>query len=304
MDKTARMANYKPMAFEGSQAQKDAQLIAEGAKRGDYYFLKLNPDPDCELAVVCGGRELCDEGYVVDRPGFRYHSLEFVASGNGLLSLGGKTAALEPGTVFCYGPGIPHRIEASKGSPMVKYFVDFSGTGAAALVRKAFGDGKPWALSSAAWVQRLFEELKAAADGLGESRDEVCSLILRQILAMLADRSLSGAPESLEGSLRFRQLKVRLRELALRGYDVERAARACGISTSYLSRLFRRFDRESPKRYLLRCRMAFAASLLLDPQLLVKEVAALAGYEDQYHFSRRFKAAYGQSPESFRRLRR
>jgi AraC-like DNA-binding protein len=291
------------MAFEGSQAQKDAQLIAEGAKRGDYYFVRLNPDPNRELAVVCGGRELCDEGYLVDRPGFRYHSLEFVASGYGSLSLAGRRAALGPGTVFCYGPGIAHRIEASKGSPMLKYFVDFCGAGAEALVRKAFGDGKPWALSSASWVQRLFEEMKAAADGLGDSRDEVCALILRQILAMLADRSLSGSPESLEGSLRFKTLKGRLRELALLGYDVERAARACGISTSYLSRLFRRFDHESPKRYLLRCRMAFAASLLLDPQLLVKEVAALAGYEDQYHFSRRFKAAYGQSPESFRRLR-
>ncbi len=297
------MANYKPMVFEGSQAQKDAALIADGAKRGDYYFLKLNPDPDGELAVVCGGREVCDERYLIDRPGFRYHSLEFVASGNGYLSLAGKRAALEPGTVFCYGPGIAHRIEASKGSPMLKYFVDFCGAGAEALVRKAFSDGKPWALSSASWVQRLFEEMKAAADGLGDSRDEVCALILRQILAMLADRSLSGSPESLEGSLRFRTLKDRLRELALRGCGVDEAARSCGISTSYLSRLFRRYDRESPKRYLLRCRMAFAASLLLDPKLLVKEVAALAGYEDQYHFSRLFKAAYGQSPESFRRLR-
>jgi AraC family transcriptional regulator, arabinose operon regulatory protein len=250
------------MAFEGSQAQKDAQLIADGAKRGDYYFLKLNPDPGCELAVVCGGRELCDGSYLVDRPGFRYHSLEFVASGYGSLQLGGKRAALEPGTVFCYGPGIAHRIEAAKGQPMLKYFVDFSGASATNLVRKAFSDGKPWAVSSSSWIQRLFEEMKAAADGLGESRDEVCSLILRQILAMLADRSLYGAPESLEGSLRFRTLKDRLRELALLGYDVERAARACGISTSYLSRLFRRFDHESPKRYLLRCRMAFAASLL------------------------------------------
>ncbi|HAE22398.1 MAG TPA: hypothetical protein DCG47_08780 [Spirochaetaceae bacterium] len=291
------------MVFEGSTAQKDAELIADGAKRGDYYFLKLDPDPNGALAVVCGGRELCDESYLIDRPGFRFHSLEFVASGYGSLILAGTRAALVPGTVFCYGPGVAHRIEASGGQPMVKYFVDFTGANASALAQKAFSDGKPWAVSSASWVQRLFEDMKAAADGLGEARDEVCGLILRQILAMLADRSLSGAPESLEGSLRFRTLKERLRELALRGYDVDAAARDCGISTSYLSRLFRRYDRESPKRYLLRCRMAFAASLLLDQQLLVKEVAALAGYEDQYHFSRRFKAAYGQSPESFRRLR-
>jgi AraC-like DNA-binding protein len=300
---------------QGTEKEKAAEFISDRVKRGDYYFLDLNPDPAGSLSVVCGGRELCDGNYLVDRKDFRYYSLEFVASGVGSVNLRGrsldmagiqaraKTFPLKPGTVFCYGPGMPHRIEAGSPSSMIKYFVDFTGSEAESLAAAAFPAGSPWVVASPDWIQRLFEDLKTSADTLTETRSSVCSLIVRQVLVMLADRSLSGTPGEMDRSLKFRGLKARLRELALQGYDLEEAARASNISPSYLSRLFRRFDTETPQRWMTRCRMAFAASLLLDHRLLVKEVANLTGYEDQYHFSRTFKAIYGHSPDTFRRSR-
>jgi AraC-like DNA-binding protein len=186
---------------------------------------------------------------------------------------------------------------------MVKYFVDFSGSEAAPLVSKAFGNPSPWTVSSESWIQRLFEDLNLAAHSLTAGRAAVCALLVRQILVMLADRTLSGAPVDMNRAVKFRSLKTRLRELALQNHAVADAARICGISTSYLSRLFRQYDTETPQHYMVRCRMDFAAALLLDPLLLVKEVATLAGYEDQYHFSRTFKSIHGHSPETFRRLR-
>jgi AraC-like DNA-binding protein len=280
-----------------------AEFISDRVKRGDYYFLDLNPDPVCTLSVVCGGREVCDSSYLVDRKDFRYYSLEFVAAGSGTVGLAGRNHIMEPGTVFCYGPGIPHRINAGPAITMVKYFVDFTGTEAASLAKAAFPDGTPWAVSSSDWIQRLFEDLKSAADHLADSRIAVCALIVRQLLVMLADRSLSGTPGELDLRTRFSSLKNRLRERALQGCSLGQAARDFGISTSYLSRLFRRFDTQTPQRWMTRCRMDFAASLLLDHRLLVKEVSNLTGYEDQYHFSRIFKTIYGYSPETFRRLR-
>lgn len=278
-------------------------FLSRHVRRGDYWFLNLNPDPARELEVVCGGREVCGGDYLVDRPGFRYWSLELVASGQGRLRLSGQSHLLVPGTVFLYGPGIAHRIEGTDHSPLVKYFVDFVGTEAPALAARSFADGLPWAVSAAPWVQRLFEDLKTCADTLSDSRGTVAALVVRQMMAMLADRSLSSRPEVSTLSRRFVGLKAALGEQALRGLNLVEAARECGVSTSYLCRLFRQFDQESPHRYLVRCRMSFAASLLLDPGLLVKEVAVLAGYGDPYHFSRAFKAFYGQSPETFRQLR-
>jgi len=283
-------------------ASHPSHLLSDRVRRGDYYFLDLAPEA-AELAVVCGGREVCDQTYVVDRPGFRYFSLEFVAAGHGTLSLSGRRFSLVPGTVFSYGPGVPHRIEVTTPTPMVKYFVDFVGSQASGLVKEAYPEGHPWEVTATAWIQRLFEDLKVAADTLQESRTNVCALIVRQLLSLLADRGLSGTPEDTPLNLKYRNLRAALKDLALQGLGLEEAARRCGVSPSYLSRLFRKFDSVTPHRFLVQCRMAFAASLLLDPQLLVKEVAQLTGYDDQYHFSRNFKEIYGYSPEAFRKLR-
>jgi AraC-like DNA-binding protein len=50
----------------------------------------------------------------------------------------------------------------------------------------------------------------------------------------------------------------------------------------------------------MRQKMARAASLLLNRELLIKEVAQQIGFEDQYHFSKAFKRIYAVSPDSFR----
>ena len=277
-------------------------FLSKQVKRGDYFFLNLVPDPATDLEVVCGGREVCGEDYLVDRVGFRWWSVEFVAAGHGRATLDNRQLPLVPGTVFSYGPSIPHRIQVAPGSSMVKYFVDFVGPVGESLVRQAFPEGGP-VVTAGPWVQRLFEDLKASAETLGDSKAAVCSLLVRQLLTMLPDKTLSAPSQDQDLLRKFQFIKGKLGELALEKATVEDAARACGVSASYLARLFRMFDRESPHRYLIRCRMAFAASLLLDPRLLVKEVAALTGYDDQYHFSRLFKSVYGQAPDSFRRLR-
>ena len=152
--------------------------------------------------------------------------------------------------------------------------------------------------------QRLFEDLKTSADTLGDSKAAVCRLLVQQLLTILPDKTMSSPLEETELLNKFQLLKAKISEQALEGVTVEEVARSCGVSASYLARLFRQFDQETPHRYLLRCRMTFAASLLLDAQLLVKEVAKMAGYDDQYQFSRTFKSIYGQSPKTFRKLRK
>lgn len=278
-------------------------FLSAQVERGDYYFLNLTPDPHSDLEVVCGGREVCGKEYVVDRAGFRWWSVEFVASGLGQATIGTRTFALVPGTVFCYGPTTPHRLQVNQGSSLVKYFVDFVGSLGEQLALRAFPGAAPCLVAAGSRVQRLFEELKTCADTLGDTKAAVCRLLVQQLLTILPDKTMSSPFEERELLNKFQILKAKLSEQALENVTVEDVARSCGVSPSYLARLFRQFDQDTPHRYLLRCRMSFAASLLLDPQLLVKEVARMTGYDDQYQFSRTFKSIYGQSPNTFRRLR-
>jgi hypothetical protein len=87
-----------------------ASFISTQVSSGEYYLLDLEPAPEVALCVVCGGREVCGTTYEIDRPGFRYHSVEYVASGSGSLVLGGRPFPLKPGSLFRYGPDVPYRI--------------------------------------------------------------------------------------------------------------------------------------------------------------------------------------------------
>ncbi|MGO8947017.1 MAG: AraC family transcriptional regulator [Ktedonobacterales bacterium] len=75
-----------------------------------------------------------------------------------------------------------------------------------------------------------------------------------------------------------------------------------GLTRYDLARQFRIMCGTSPYRYLLRRRLDFAREQLVQSRSLVK-VAIEAGFADQAHFSRVFKATFGITPARYRALR-
>ena len=72
-----------------------------------------------------------------------------------------------------------------------------------------------------------------------------------------------------------------------------------GLSRYELARQFRAMCGTSPYRYLLMRRLDFAREQLAQGRSLV-EVALEAGFADQAHFSRMFKATFGITPARYR----
>jgi AraC-like DNA-binding protein len=75
-----------------------------------------------------------------------------------------------------------------------------------------------------------------------------------------------------------------------------------GLTRYDLARQFRVMCGTSPYRYLLMRRLDVARKLLAQGRSLV-EVAIEAGFADQAHFSRMFKATFGITPARYRALR-
>jgi AraC-like DNA-binding protein len=75
-----------------------------------------------------------------------------------------------------------------------------------------------------------------------------------------------------------------------------------GLTRYDLARQFRIMCGTSPYRYLLMRRLDFARHQLAQNRSLV-EVALEAGFADQAHFSRMFKATFGITPARYRALR-
>lgn len=75
-----------------------------------------------------------------------------------------------------------------------------------------------------------------------------------------------------------------------------------GISQTYISRLFRKYTGQSFNAYLTMVRMEKAKHLLEEnPDMLIKDVAALVGYSNQFYFSRIFRSVTGASPSEYHR---
>lgn len=268
------------------------------------FYLDTYPRSRRPLAVVCGGCEHCQPDYRIDRADFPFHSIEFVARGKGALTLGGRSHTLFPGKVFAYGPGVPHLITTDPDDRLVKYFVDFTGPNAGKMLRQ-YGPapGQALQVTSPDAILRIFDDLIKNAETDSRYSPLLCATIVQQLILKIAETAVVEEVHTSAAFATYQTCRDFIRKNCLALRTLEDVADQCHIDTSYLCRLFKRFDSQSPYQYLMRLKMNAAAQRLHAPGALVKEVAYQLGFTDPFHFSRAFKKVFGVSPETFKTLR-
>lgn len=85
-----------------------------------------------------------------------------------------------------------------------------------------------------------------------------------------------------------------------RNLSLEDLAVAATVSKPQLLKLFRHFIGASPIQYLYEQRLSAAAEKLAHTGVSIKEIAQTCGFANEFHFSRKFKEAYGKSPRAWR----
>lgn len=81
---------------------------------------------------------------------------------------------------------------------------------------------------------------------------------------------------------------------------LEALAQAVNLSPSRLHQIFKNETGMSPAKYLKTLRLAQAKELLETSFLSVKEIRGRVGINDESHFVRDFKNAYGATPSQYR----
>jgi AraC-like DNA-binding protein len=257
--------------------------------------------PGSGLSLVAGGCEWCAPDFVIDRASFPFIAFEFVARGAGRVTLAGRKHELGTGHAFFYDPATPHVIESDSAEPMVKYFFNLTGSRAPALLEELdLRAGTVIRVLDAGHVTALLEEVIDHSLRGGRLALRVAGAALEHALALCADSRGHAATKFDPAHATY----LRCRGHLLRNYPVlgsiEQAAAHCHVSAAYMTRLFKRYDTETPLACLVRLKMSQAMIKLRQPEAQVKAVAAELGYKSSAHFSRAFKAWSGKSPVEVR----
>lgn len=277
-------------------------FISRQVSRARRYYFNLSTTANAPLRIALGGWERVRSDYTIVRRSLPYFSIEFVAEGQGQLTLDGQRYDLAPGVVFAYSPGCQLTIEASWPQAMLKYYVTFVGRRADALLKSMrLSPSGVLCVAAPLEVREILDLMQYYGESHTRLSEQLCASLLPTLRHKIVEQTVGEATidtPSLETYRRLHELIDR-DFLALKG--IAEAAACCGVSVAYACRLFQRFGHVTPYQYLMRRKMKHAADLLSHGKMLVKDVANCLEFDDQYQFSRAFKRVFGVSPAQFRR---
>lgn len=227
--------------------------------------------------------------------------IELITAGELRYTQDGRSFSLSAGDAFVCQPGTRQSFGVGKAAFAHKRYVYFAGpmvemlahaTGIGALDR-VVGAG---ARSQVCQLIKQACRLMAGRAGEAEKTRELSVLALRialEVAGCVPERKL---PDVVLGTMEHMNRNL-TRRVTLRGL-----AQEAGVSTYHLNHLFARHAGTPPLRYLTRRRMAYAAQLLSSTNLLIKEIAAMVGYDNPLHFSGVFSKTMGSGPRRYRAM--
>jgi AraC family transcriptional regulator of arabinose operon len=247
-------------------------------------------DVDYQPGGFCGPRVQSDYQLVVIHGG----SLD--------LSLEARRIAVEPGHAILLSPGHREHFLFSRDAVTHHSWCSIQVDAVPAPMRRVFAavrEPAPFASHLAALLKIGLTQPSALP--AGESLEN--SYFLGIGLALLSGFAISAKAGAVARGPAD-EAKARLDEFVsceygnpLRLSDLSRAA---GVSRQHLMKLFRERGWPTPTECLYRKRLETAADLLSHTGLSVGEIASRCGFANAFHFSRKFRLAYGRSPRDWR----
>lgn len=246
------------------------------------------------------------QSWATERDDPQDHLLIWVLHGHMDVRINEAERTAPPGSIVLLQPHIPHRYQPHQDPGWEWLWLHCGGDAVPDLwsrLRGSVGPVRP--LLTDPLIRSRFGELVTAAaltpvptaTPVDQLRVDSCAYSL---LGLLVDRLEAPGRAEPDGRGDLSALTTWILEHLGSPITVADLVGASGWSAAHLTRLTRREIGLAPLQYVTRLRMTRAERLLADTELTVAEVAAMVGFTDPLHFSRRFRQQTGRPPSHAR----
>jgi AraC-like DNA-binding protein len=227
----------------------------------------------------------------------------YCVKGGGWCELGGQLHTVREGDLLVLPPQMPHTYGAHVSNPWTIHWAHAVGES----LREYLAELGVTAQAPVVWMgedlqlARLFNEVVKSLEGGSAFVDLLqASHTLAHLLAVAIRHRHERNRATSDSVQKVAQGIIYMSEHLDQPLRVSALAALANLSQAHFSVLFKEETGCSPRDYLHLLRIHRACQLLRGSTLNVKEIAASLGYQDQFHFSRQFKAFQGVSPSEYR----
>jgi AraC-like DNA-binding protein len=223
--------------------------------------------------------------------------IEYVRSGNLILFKDKKQLLVEKGDIYFLNRDFPDSDCTGPAGSLSKYYLWLTGTVLENLLHSLNLSGRnSLHLDAAEEFESLMKRMVTLLAKNQPDVDSKASALALEILLFLGKSIRQQIPLILKDTMAYIQQNLHNR------LDIKEICSQLNVNDIYLRRLFLKYIKVSPMKYILEQKLIWSANLLTTTSLSIKEVAYEIGYLDPFYFSNQFKKYFGKSPKQYREM--
>ncbi len=233
--------------------------------------------------------------------------LLYCVTGTGWCEVNGTRHTVRPGDLVVLPPRVPHAYGATEPHPWTLHLAEAIGLQVSEYIRELDASPEHPVVGVGEDLQLVFlfnEVLQTLGRGFAFPQLLRASHALAYLLALLIQHRRERCRDAGEGLEKVARCIIYMSEHLDQPLKVNHLSALANLSPAHFTVLFKQQTGSAPRDYLHLVRMHRACQWLTGSSLSLKEIADRLGYQDQFHFSRKFKAFSGLSPSGYRAIHR
>lgn len=256
------------------------------------------PDPDF-FFVEFTGITYPDSRYCIKRRRAHIYCLEYIIDGTGTVNLNDTVFHPKKGDMYYLPAGARHHYFSSPTDPWTKIWINARGRFVDTLFQSYEMD-KIYHLENCN-LYHLFQDFVSLCENAPSDPyflQKQCILLYHEILLnMYSHFKTSQLPDTRNVA---QKARTYIDRHIYNNITINEIAMHCCLSSSQLTRVFKKEYDQTPYNYIIDCKLDIACRLLSNTTLTVKEIAYRLSFCDEHYFSNLFSGRKGCSPKQFR----